>query len=333
MRLRLKSKYGSGVLSVSDDVTIGAFLEAINLQFSTLLGGETVVAIKTGFPPQSVTTEPEVKLQEAGIRNGDQVTLEVGEGGCKKQEFAAGPEKSSGKSKQALAAALEIPATYMAANDKFLILRNIPDDNSCMFNSISYAVFGSQSYKPGNVSPASSLRKVVADEIRANPDRYSEIVLGRPTEEYCQWILKKDSWGGAIELGILAAYLGIRINCIDIELGNFIKFENEAGNAQNFINLIYSGIHYDLLAANEVLSASDGDKETDVAVWDIKADSSQYVLEAAHEVCRLLQSKNYATNTTKFRVRCLECYEVLVGEMGASKHANSTGHFRFGEVN
>lgn len=329
MRVKLKSKHGSGVLSVGDYVTIGSFLEAIKLQHPSLLGEESVVAIKVGFPPITVDINPQKTLTEAGINNGDQVILELGTDGRKGPVLAAAPTLETQK---VVAAQSEIPSVYMSAMLQFLILRNIPDDNSCMFNSISYALFGCHSYKPGNVSPASNLRTIVADEIRSRPDQYDEVVLGRPVGEYCEWILKKDSWGGAIELGILAQYFGIRINCIDIELGNFIRFESETQKARNFINLIYSGIHYDLLAANKVLTTNESDKEKDVAVWVVDGSASEYVLAAAREVCLLLQSKNYATNTTKFRVRCLECYEVLVGEMGASKHANSTGHFRFGEV-
>jgi hypothetical protein len=39
---------------------------------------------------------------------------------------------------------------------------------------------------------------VVIDQVRKDPENYSDIILGRPREEYCSWIAQKNSWGGAI---------------------------------------------------------------------------------------------------------------------------------------
>jgi len=39
---------------------------------------------------------------------------------------------------------------------------------------------------------------VVIDHVRKDPEHYSDIILGRPREEYCSWISQKNSWGGAI---------------------------------------------------------------------------------------------------------------------------------------
>lgn len=33
----------------------------------------------------------------------------------------------------------------------------------------------------------------------SDPETYSEVMLGRPNDEYCRWILKPESWGGATE--------------------------------------------------------------------------------------------------------------------------------------
>ena len=87
----------------------------------------------------------------------------------------------------------DIPSTFIESLNKYLILRNIPDDNSCLFNSISYAISGYDSFK--NISPPEELRKVVVNYIEKDPELYSDLILGRPREEYCRWIIKKDSWG------------------------------------------------------------------------------------------------------------------------------------------
>lgn len=264
----------------------------------------------------------------------------------------------------------DIPSVYIDSLQKYLILRNIPDDNSCLFNSISYALSGANSYQ--TFSPPSDLRQIVVSYIEKDPALYSEAVLGRPRQEYCEWILKKDSWGGAIELGILADWFDVRITCIDIELGNFIQIENESKKPKEFIVLIYSGIHYDVFALNANLNTTD--KELDQCKWRIdgrrngsgeeeekdenghiggeptkyeeskakkagddldergERDEETAILKASEKLCKLLQERDYSTNTTTFRVRCLDCYLVLVGEVGASKHAEQTGHLNFGEV-
>lgn len=52
-----------------------------------------------------------------------------------------------------------------------LELRIVPDDNSCLFSAVA-VVF------EGGLEAAGSLRGVVVDRIRADPDTYSEVMLG-----------------------------------------------------------------------------------------------------------------------------------------------------------
>lgn len=67
-------------------------------------------------------------------------------------------------------------------------------------------------------SPATAkkLREVIADAIKANPDEYSEVVLGKPPATYRDWILKPESWGGAIELSIFAKHYRTQIAAFDL---------------------------------------------------------------------------------------------------------------------
>ena len=50
-------------------------------------------------------------------------------------------------------------------------------------------------------------RQVIVDTVAGDPDEYSEAFLGKPNAVYCAWILDPKSWGGAIELSILARYV------------------------------------------------------------------------------------------------------------------------------
>lgn len=320
MRFRVKTSSTSKVVSVEG--TLGALLR--ELEHEGLHNGD-VVAIKHGFPPQKVSLDDELKsLAELGLKLGDQLILETSTGAHSKDNAVAGKQDA----RPAGANEGDIPHHYDAASGTYTILRNVPDDNSCLFNSIVYALLGIRD-EPVE-SEVARLRHIVADAIGRNPSLFSELVLGKPVDQYRQWITKKDSWGGAIELGILAQHFGVDIQCLDVETAKLIKFESD--NAANLVVLVYSGIHYDVMARNRVLSVLCHDKQRDQCVFAKDSDEGRSFLHDCVAVAQLLQKQSYATNTTTFRVRCLECYEVLVGEMGASNHASERGHYRFGEV-
>ncbi|EGW34863.1 uncharacterized protein SPAPADRAFT_53257 [Spathaspora passalidarum NRRL Y-27907] len=331
MRLKLKSRIGTCTINIDDSKLFRDFLEDIKNNSQLHLETERISSIKSGFPPKPLDltfSSPDVTVSDKGIKDGDQLIVEFVHSGGVKRPLSESPVPPVRKRPTP---SEEIPAVYIPELDRYIILRNIPDDNSCLFNSISYAMSGYDSYR--TISPPGDLRNVVVEYIEKDPELYSELVLGRPRDEYCEWIRKKDSWGGAIELGILADWFDIRIVCIDIESGNFIRFENEKKPPKRFIILIYSGIHYDLLSLNEELSQNERDMKNDISNWPIEeSKQEELILASSQKLCKKLQENDYATNTTTFRVRCLDCYQILVGEMGASKHAEETGHVNFGEV-
>lgn len=59
----------------------------------------------------------------------------------------------------------------------------------------------------------------VADTIRDDPFTWSEAVLGMEPEQYRQRILKKTTWGGAIELAILSQVYSTEIDSVDVQSG------------------------------------------------------------------------------------------------------------------
>lgn len=67
-----------------------------------------------------------------------------------------------------------------------------------------------------------------------------------PTAKYIATISNPNSWGGAIELGILAAHYRTEIASIDVETGRIDHFSpGESESTTMRCILIYSGIHYD----------------------------------------------------------------------------------------
>ena len=64
--------------------------------------------------------------------------------------------------------------------------------------------------------------------------------------QYIAAILKPLTWGGAIELGILAAHYNTEIASVDVETGRIDRFSPpDSGGGSMRCILIYSGIHYD----------------------------------------------------------------------------------------
>ena len=47
-----------------------------------------------------------------------------------------------------------------------------------------------------STSFAGDLRMLAANSIASDPTTYNEAFLGKPNWEYCEWLTKKDHWGG-----------------------------------------------------------------------------------------------------------------------------------------
>jgi hypothetical protein len=103
----------------------------------------------------------------------------------------------------------------ISPGDGVVVKRAIPDDNSCLFNAVSYPFqpiyfllditrfFPSLSIFDFNISyvldrnnTAQNLRNYIATMVLQDPKSYSEAVLGRPNQQYAEWIKHKDHWGG-----------------------------------------------------------------------------------------------------------------------------------------
>jgi ubiquitin thioesterase OTU1 len=67
-----------------------------------------------------------------------------------------------------------------------------------------------------------------------------------PPATYISKILTPSTWGGAIELGILASHYQTEIASVDVETGRIDQFAPSGIDVpENRCLVIYSGIHYD----------------------------------------------------------------------------------------
>jgi len=217
------------------------------------------------------------------------------------------------------------PEIPVPALDGALVLRVMPDDNSCLFRALSSAVLGSA------LDGMTELRSIVAQGIQAQPDLYTAGMLEKAPSDYCRWIQREDAWGGGIELAILSQHFDLEICSINVQDLRVDRF-NE-GRPTRCI-LVYSGIHYDVCA---VTPFSGAEPEFDRKVFEVvrSGDDDEAMdggaLDAARELCRVLQGRHYFTDTHRFTVKCNQCGVGGTGQEWAVQHARETGHGDFGE--
>ena len=207
------------------------------------------------------------------------------------------------------------PEIALPEQGGILVVRIMPDDNSCLFRAIASAIM------PG-LDTMNELRSVVAQTIQANPDVYSKAVLdNKEPDDYCRWIQTEAAWGGQIELNIISNHFDIEICSIDVQSLRIDRY-NE-GRPKRCI-VVYSGIHYDTIALNPFDSPPEFDNKTFDTTDDV-------LLSSAVELCQMLKGKGYYTDTAAFQIRCKQCGAVCIGELGATEHASKTGHYSFDE--
>ena len=200
-----------------------------------------------------------------------------------------------------------------------MVKREIADDNSCLFSSIGYVLMNHDR------SQAYALRQLIASTVQAQPDTYSDLILGRPRHEYCQLIQQPQTWGGAIELRIFAEHFQTEIVAIDVETCRPYRFGEGSGFKQR-VFVLYSGIHYDALAMAPF--GQSGSEQLDQTVFSVDDD---LVFAQALTVAEEEKKARRYTNTATFTLKCLKCNTALIGQDEAQKHAHQTGHTDFSE--
>lgn len=331
MKLRIRGPEGQSTVLLDDSATVDELRNQI-----VNATGLTTYDIKYGYPdlkPFALDAfDPSSSLKEHAISlHGEQ--LIVTRKGDSLQDSSSssntgsiplnspapgGPSSSAPKSENPE----DPPEIASAEHAGTFILRIMPDDNSCLFRAVGTALMG-------GMDAMNELRSVVAQAIQERPDLYSEAVLDKRPDDYCRWIQNEDSWGGGIELSILSKHFDIEICSIDVQTLRVDRF-NEGPSTRCI--LVYSGIHYDTIALSPSappFAHTDAPPEFDTKVFD-SADS--LVLEKALELCKVLQSRHYYTDTAGFHIRCNTCGGIFTGEKGAAQHAAQTGHFDFGEA-
>jgi ubiquitin thioesterase OTU1 len=328
IRIRLRAPNGQHTLSLDDNAAVSDLLSAISTSTDLPL-----YELKWGFPPQpldpslyglsTLLKDIDLKLNGASIVVIAQATGDPSEVANQEQDRQAVTSQSAAPlslHRKEQPALKDTPEVHVPDRGGTIVLRVMPDDNSCMFRAVGSAVL------TDTLDSMTELRSMVAQSIQRDPEYYNEAILQRTPDDYCKWIQYSDSWGGGIELSILSQEFDIEIASINVQDLRVDRF-NE-GKSRRCI-LVYSGIHYDTIAFVPS-GSSTFSPENDIKLFDANDD---VILEAARQLCGELKKQKYFTDTQKFDIKCNICGWKGAGERGAVQHAEETGHVDFGEAN
>lgn len=235
--LKIKTKIGQQVVrSLTPDSTIKD-LKRLLSNISNI--PENKLHVLSGFPPKTLDLSGDaISLKSSGIISGDTLILEE-----KLSTDTSGSNVKSSISNVAQQTHDAQLAEQVSLSAGILMKHIVPADNSCLFTSIYYVLNGKED-STGTAIP--SMRQLIAETITTDPENFSEAILGKSTEDYCKWIQEETSWGGAIELSILANYYGIEIAVADT-INAIINRFGEDQNYAHRVFLLFDGIHYDPL--------------------------------------------------------------------------------------
>ncbi|GAA5868738.1 hypothetical protein JCM1840_004376 [Sporobolomyces johnsonii] len=349
--IRIRSPSGLSSLQLPSDATLTDLRAKIE---ETAGIASARQELRMGFPPKPLDTSagPDASLSSLNVRTGE--TIVVAESSASAPTSAAPSTSGPGSiassvpqkrtiSPSAVPSARRAPSPvpvapprpsspasappFVEVDGSYLVLRIVPDDNSCLFTAVGLVL------NPGQTNASASLRKVVAGAIQDDPETWSEVVLGRSPAEYISTILKPSSWGGAIELSIFAQHFASEIWSIDVQTGRVDKF-GEGQGFSNFVLLVYSGIHYDALTlsfAPPEPSSTFPPPNLDFDTTVFAKSDEHLILTAALELVTELRASHAYTDTATFTLKCEICKEAIIGEKEARSHAEKTGHTSFGE--
>ncbi|KAJ8360400.1 hypothetical protein SKAU_G00169250 [Synaphobranchus kaupii] len=300
LRLRCKAKNGTHLMQ---GLTIQSCVQELKNKVEELTGIPCdVQKIMVGYPPSSLDLQNgDAHLKDYPIKSGDTLIVE---------EERNKPRPQAG---------VPVPNGPRQGTVPVLRRRVVPADNSCLFTSVFYAVEGG-AYNP---SCAPEMRGLIARIVAGDPVSYSEALLGKSNEDYCAWIRRDDTWGGAIEVSVLSRFYRCEICVVDTQTVRVDRFGEDADHPRRVL-LIYDGIHYDPLQREAPGSAAPPQ-----TVFSAADDA---VLAEALDLASEARRRRQFTDVNRFALRCAACQTGLVGQAEALVHAKETGHTDFGEV-
>jgi len=113
---------------------------------------------------------------------------------------------------------------------------SVPADNSCLFTAVGWLL--------SLAADAPALRRACAAAVLADPAAFSSAVLGRAPADYAAHICRSATWGGGIELAVLARAHATELAAVEVRSGTLYVFGEGAGFSKRAY-LVFDGMHYD----------------------------------------------------------------------------------------
>jgi len=325
VNLRVRYEGGQGVVKGLDsedsvEKLISHSLEALGIEEQQ----QAAIKMLSGFPPKPLDiSDRDKSITSIGVKSGDTIIFQISsppkttEDPTPTRKSPCPTQSTSTPTSDDVASKRQKTSDINQTKSNQLTRKVVPADNSCLFTAINYCMSGC-------VVPSENsafMREVIASVVGSDTEKFSDVFLGKPNAEYCNWIKGKDAWGGAIEVQILAEYFQVQIVVVDTISCSQTIF-GEALDFTSRMVLIYDGIHYDPL----YYAAPDGTIQT----VHLTSDSS--ILEKAKVTAAEAKAAHNYTDTTGFTLKCLVCGFRMKGETEAQKHAKTTSHTNFSEV-
>lgn len=318
MRLRVRAPTGTSHRELDGaDTTCAQLYEMLALELSQPV---SAIMLRFGVPPALLPYTHDRTLVQAGIEDEDTLFVDTasltGSAAPKPATTPAAPPPPTTTTTTASQPPQERRVPKVAER---LIRRHvIPGDNSCLFNAIGYAL------EERSMTKANEMRSTVAAIITSDPATYNEAVLGRPPEEYVEWIMTPSHWGGAIEVSILSKVYETEL-CVFEVTSEHVDFFGEDAQYPRRALLLYDGLHYDLLVEVDSPSAPASEEKT------VFPRSDTRIVQLAREFMHQRHVEHKYTDTANFKLKCLVCQAGLRGDQDAVRHAQATGHQNFSE--
>jgi ubiquitin thioesterase OTU1 len=228
MKIRARGPNGLITLTLEPDSTLGELKNELIYN-----GFQNIKSISVGFPTRKIQNGNEDSLAKCGITNGESIIVEVL---SENEAKLALVSSSDAKLTESNAAGSSIKNEVVEDKETVtipggeIVVRTMKDDNSCLFSSIAKLFLW-------DISPTTiqKLRQMVSDIIITDPINYNAAVLEKDPFDYCEWIRRENSWGGAIELKVFSEVFKTAITSVDISTGRMDTFGEGGFNSRAFV--------------------------------------------------------------------------------------------------
>ena len=200
----------------------------------------------------------------------------------------------------------------------YLLRHPVPSNNSCLFISVHFCL----THGVVDDQIGKSMRKIIADTVASDKERFDDAFLGKSNADYCKWILDDNNWGGAIELSILCKYYETEIVAIDVKNTILNRFGEDSHYPQRML-LLYDGLHYDPLKFQPL--------DENRPIQTLFPTENIEVLALAEEVAKESKQSHQFTDLKTISMLCLTCNSEF-DPRSAPEHASKTGHTNFKEI-